>query len=131
MSRTYRKKYNPLRDLSSNEKIEEVKEYSRYYAQHGIIRMGCVGTQPTGNTNQDVHTFDLIIICVATVTKAHGDLNAMLSIAVKKIDSKVRTRLRQELKRMKAGVRLVGMENVENVNKIRAFERSLCWYDIT
>ena len=54
----------------------------------------------------------------------------MLSIAVKKIDSKVRTRLRQELKRMKAGV--IGWdENVENVNKIRAFERSLCWYDIT
>ena len=32
MSRTYRKKYNPLRDLSSNEKIEEVKETTKEIA---------------------------------------------------------------------------------------------------
>ena len=54
----------------------------------------------------------------------------MLSIAVKKIDSKVRAKMRQELRRMKAGV--IGWdENIENANKIRAFERSLCWYEIT
>ena len=130
MSRTYRKKYNPLRDRSSNERIEEVKEYSRYYAKHGIDpdglrwyttnwkhKSGCAYIRFDNNLCRDGN-------------KAHGDLNAMLSIAVKKIDSKVRTRLRQELKRMKAGV--IGWdENVENVNKIRAFERSLCWYDIT
>lgn len=130
MSRTYRKKYNPLRDRSSNEKIEEVKEYSRYYAQHGIDpdglrwystnwkhKSGCAYIRFDNNLCRDGN-------------KAHGDLNAMLSIAVKKIDSKVRTRLRQELKRMKAGV--IGWdENVENANKIRAFERSLCWYEIT
>ncbi|WNA09070.1 hypothetical protein [Klebsiella phage P61_1] len=130
MSRTYRKKYNPLRDRSSNERIEEVKEYSRYYAKHGIDpdglrwhstdwkhKLGCAYIRFDNNLCRDGN-------------KAHGDLNAMLSIAVKKIDSKVRTRLRQELKRMKAGV--IGWdENVENVNKIRAFERSLCWYDIT
>nr|CAK6606251.1 unknown function [Klebsiella phage vB_Ko_K41P2] len=130
MSRTYRKKYNPLRDRSSKERIEEVKEYSRYYAKHGIDpdglrwystdwkhKLGCAYIRFDNNLCRDGN-------------KAHGDLNAMLSIAVKKIDSKVRTRLRQELKRMKAGV--IGWdENVENVNKIRAFERSLCWYDIT
>ncbi|AAX78664.1 hypothetical protein RB43ORF142c [Escherichia phage RB43] len=54
----------------------------------------------------------------------------MLSIAKKKIDSKVRVKMRQELKRMKAGV--IGWdENIHNANKIRAYERGLCWYDIT
>lgn len=130
MSRTYRKKYVPVRDKSSIEQIEETKAFSQYYAQHGESpdglrwystnwkhKSGCAYIRFDKNLNRDGN-------------KAHGDISAMLSIAVKKIDSKVRAKMRQELRRMKAGV--IGWdENVENANKIRAFERSLCWYEIT
>lgn len=130
MSRTYRSKYVPVRDFASIEQIEETKADAAYYANHGedqrgcrwLLRhhyhkSGCAYIRFDKNLNRDGN-------------KAHGDISAMLSIAVKKIDSKVRVKMNQELRRMKAGV--IGWdENIENANKIRAFERSLCWYDIT
>lgn len=130
MSRTYRNKYVPTRDKSSIEQIEETKAFSQYYAQHGESpdglrwhttnwkhKSGCAYIRFDKNVNRDGN-------------KAHGDISVMLEIAKKRIDSKVREKMRQELRRMKAGV--IGWdENIENANKIRAFERSLCWYDIT
>ncbi|AGJ71546.1 hypothetical protein Lw1_gp138 [Escherichia phage Lw1] len=130
MSRTYRNKYVPARDKSSIEQIEETKAFSQYYAQHGESpdglrwyttnwkhKSGCAYIRFDKNVNRDGN-------------KAHGDISVMLEIAKKRIDSKVREKMRQELRRMKAGV--IGWdENIENANKIRAYERSLCWYDIT
>lgn len=130
MSRTYRNKYVPIRDTSSLAQIEETKAFSEYYAQHGRSpeglrwystnwkhKSGCAYIRFDNSLNRDGN-------------KSHGDISVMLEIAKKRIDSKVREKMRQELRRMKAGV--IGWdENIENANKIRAYERSLCWYDIT
>ena len=73
---------------------------------------------------------DIPVVPKAEATSTIIAIKEKSSIAVKKIDSKVRAKMRQELRRMKAGV--IGWdENIENANKIRAFERSLCWYEIT
>lgn len=130
MSRTYRNKYVPVRSKESLDRIEEDKAYAAYYAANGCdpnggrwfsknyqLKAGCMYARFDKNIYRDGN-------------KAHGDISAMLSIATKKIDSKVRVKMRQELKRMKAGV--IGWdENIHNANKIRAYERGLCWYDIT
>lgn len=130
MSRTYRNKYVPVRSKESIEKIEEDKAYAAYYSANGRdpnggrwfstnyqLKAGCMYMRFDKNVTRDGN-------------KAHGDISAMLNIAKKRIESKVRSKMRQELRRMKAGV--IGWdENVENANKIRAYERGLCWYDIT
>lgn len=129
MSRTYRNKYVPLYSAESLESIEATKAYSVFYAKNGRgpdglkyyttnyrHKSGCAFIRFDNSLNRDGN-------------KAHGDLSAMMNIAVKKISSKVRVKLRQELRRMKAGV--IGWdENIHNINKIRAHERAMRLYDV-
>lgn len=129
MSRTYRKKYVPIRSKESMEMIEEDKENALCYIRTGRDLMGLrwYSTNYRLKAGLAFIRFDKNI--TRDGTKAHADLSVMLELAVKKIDSGVRRKMRHELNRMKSGA-LDWDENIQNVNKIRAHERGLCWYDI-
>lgn len=124
MSRTYRKKYNPVvedYDL-------ELAEYSTHVSKHGFDPNGFrVSKNYRHKSGLDV------IRNMNSIgrdgNKAHGNAKRLINNAVKKIDSKVRVKFNHELDRMRSG-HMGWDEHYHNHNKIRMAERGYRFYDI-
>lgn len=124
MSRTFRNKYTP-----HIHKYEfELVKFSRFYMMSGHCPLG----YRWFTTNWD-HKAGLDVIRVLNSrgrdgTKAHGNTKHIINNAVKMIDSRVRIKMKQELKRMRSG-NLDWDEHYENHNKIRMAERGYIYYE--